>query len=261
MGYLLALGIFGSYVPQHVKIIKRRSSEGLSPEYLFCGVVSAFAAFLNIVIVSSDARSCCLHGGLTFWQCSNSLISLAQISLQSVGCFLIMILCVYVTRDSVIEYKKDFKDLVKFYHYWGLFCFVSVVVMFYIWIFQHQLLMPFADLMGIISTTMALIQFFPQLYKTYQVKHPGTLSIPTMILQTPGGFFWTYSMYSQPNSKWSTYLPYLTSAILQGTLLVMCLYFQSTKIVELDELATDFNIMRQNEILSHQEGDETTPLM
>lgn len=259
-GYVLALGIFSSYLPQHFKIIKRRSSEGLSPIYLFFGSISAVSALLNVIILSSLARSCCSQ--LSFFQCTNSLISLSQISMQSIGCILVLVLCVYITRDSVIEYKQDFKDLVTYYHYVGLYLFFNILILSLLTIFNHNLT-PFADLLGLVSTTMALIQFFPQLIKTYNIKHAGTLSIPSMLIQTPGGFFWSYSMYSQPNSNWSTYLPFLTSAFLQATLLIMCLYFQFTRNTDLDELATDIAIINENRRSQQHtnSNNEQTPLL
>lgn len=172
-----------------------------------------------------------------------------------------LVLCVYVTRDSVIEYKQDYKDLVNYYHYVGLYIIVNFLILGTLIVFKLNL-DPYADLLGLISTTMALIQYFPQLLKTYRVKHAGTLSIPTMLMQTPGGFFWCYSMYSQPNSNWSTYLPFLTSAILQGMLLAMCLYFQYTRNTELDEFAADIAIINENTHHQHPpRSEEETPLL
>lgn len=254
VGYLLAVGILGSYVPQHLKVVRRRSSEGLSPVYLLFGSISAVSALGNVVILTGPARSCC--GELTFLQCTNSLISLAQIAMQCMGSCLVLVLCVYITRDSVIEYRQDFKDLVTYYHWVGIYLVFCVVVSVGMTVLGFSLV-PFANALGIVSTSMALVQFFPQLLTTYRAQHAGTLSIPSMLIQTPGGLFWSWSLWAQPNSSWSTYLPFLTSALLQGTLLMMCLYFQATRNTELGELAAD----EANASVNAASADESTTLL
>lgn len=68
----LAIGIVISYLPQvlpgpllsdltgqHYRIVKRRSSEGISPYFLLLGGTSSSAAFLNILILQKDVLACC----------------------------------------------------------------------------------------------------------------------------------------------------------------------------------------------------------
>eukprot|EP01136_Pigoraptor_vietnamica_P002794 Opistho-1_new@31226 len=79
--------------------------------------------------------------------------------------------------------------------------------------------------LGIFSVAAVLLQYLPQLYKTFKRKDAGSFSIPMMMIQTPGTFVWTYFLASGNDASVTTWLPYLTTACLQGSLLVMCIVF------------------------------------
>jgi hypothetical protein len=44
-----------------------------------------------------------------------------------------------------------------------------------------------------------------------------------MLMQTPGGFLLAFSLYLQPGTNWTSWLPFFMAGTLQGTLLVMCI--------------------------------------
>jgi cation transport ATPase len=84
-----------------------------------------------------------------------------------------------------------------------------------------------ANFLGIFSTVLASIQYFPQIYTTYLLKRVGSLSIPMMCIQTPGSFVWAGSLAARLGSEaWSAWGVYLVTGCLQGTLLVMGSYFE-----------------------------------
>ena len=58
---LILAGILVSYLPQHLKIITRRSSEGLSPWWVLLGGLSSIAAIGNILVLPQSRRDvgCC----------------------------------------------------------------------------------------------------------------------------------------------------------------------------------------------------------
>ena len=51
-----------------------------------------------------------------------------------------------------------------------------------------------ATFLGITSIVLAAFQYFPQIKHTYTTKLVGALSIPMMVLQTPGGFLMAVSI-------------------------------------------------------------------
>jgi hypothetical protein len=84
-----------------------------------------------------------------------------------------------------------------------------------------------ANFLGIFSTVLASIQYFPQIYTTFMLKRVGSLSIPMMCIQTPGSFVWAGSLVLRYGSEgWSAWGVYLVTGCLQGSLLAMGSYFE-----------------------------------
>jgi uncharacterized protein with PQ loop repeat len=84
-----------------------------------------------------------------------------------------------------------------------------------------------AGVMGVFSMCMAMIQYLPQIWKTWRAKTVGALSITMMLMQTPGGFLFAYSLAGREGTNWTTWITYLTSACLQGVLLIMCIIWNA----------------------------------
>lgn len=77
------------------------------------------------------------------------------------------------------------------------------------------------------ATVLASIQYFPQIYTTLRLKRVGSLSIPMMCIQTPGSFVWAASLAARLGMEgWSAWGLYIVTALLQGSLLVMGVYFE-----------------------------------
>lgn len=84
-----------------------------------------------------------------------------------------------------------------------------------------------ANFLGIFSTILASIQYFPQIWTTWTLKRVGSLSIPMMCIQTPGSFVWAGSLAKRFGIEgWSAWGVYLVTGCLQGSLLVMGSYFE-----------------------------------
>jgi hypothetical protein len=84
-----------------------------------------------------------------------------------------------------------------------------------------------ANILGVGATVLAGIQYFPQIWTTYHLRHVGSLSIPMMVIQTPGSFVWAASLAKRMGPEgWSTWGIYLVTGCLQGCLLGMGIYFE-----------------------------------
>lgn len=123
-------------------------------------------------------------------------------------------------------------------------------------------LQGWANFLGILSTILASIQYFPQIYTTYKLKRVGSLSIPMMCIQTPGSFVWSASLAARLGpSGWSAWGVYLVTGTLQGTLLVMGSYFEimhNRKEKELLESRIAEGEQSNGTVRQH---DEHTPLL
>ncbi|CAO3647338.1 unnamed protein product [Cunninghamella blakesleeana] len=88
---------------------------------------------------------------------------------------------------------------------------------------QSQATNLWAAFLGIFSMILAAMQYFPQIYKTWKRKSVGALSIPMMMLQTPGTALFVYSLIVRPGTNWTAWITYFVTGILQGTLLILCI--------------------------------------
>jgi len=110
-------------------------------------------------------------------------------------------------------------------------CVIHAVVVLFISIFfiaaQPSHLQGWANFLGIFSTVLASIQYFPQIYTTYTLKRVGSLSIPMMCIQTPGSFLWARSLAARLGKEgWSAWGIYIVTGCLQGLLLTMAIYYE-----------------------------------
>lgn len=92
----ILVGILVSYIPQHHRIISRRTSEGISPYFVLLGTTSSTSAFANILTlpVSRNSLACCSE--VSGFDCFAGLLGIAQVGIQCV-CFTLM----YVVVSSI----------------------------------------------------------------------------------------------------------------------------------------------------------------
>ena len=73
---------------------------------------------------------------------------------------------------------------------------------------DHSTIWPriwFAEILGLTSVCVGLVQFLPQLYQTYMAGSIGALSIPTMLVQVPGSFLLAWFLACQPATNFTTW--------------------------------------------------------
>ncbi|EGV61850.1 hypothetical protein PSN45_000539 [Yamadazyma tenuis] len=223
---LITLGIFLSYVPQYHRIYAKRTSEGLSTKFLLLGSCSSIFTFTNIILISSTARSCCRAGALSTFNCINSQLNLVQIGLQCICAIMILVLVLVLTRDSIKQDKAEYRENAKVGKFVMAHFLASIVQIIVAFLSNDGVLVTIANLNGLMSTTLTVIKYVPQIYTTYRLKHPGTLSVGMMCIQTPGGALFTATLFFTKGSHWSSWISYFVAFILQGILLSMCLYFE-----------------------------------
>ena len=125
-----------------------------------------------------------------------------------------------------------------------------------------EYLQSYANVLGLCAAAVTSVQYLPQIWTTWRMGRVGSLSIPMMCVQTPGGFIWAASLAARLGwAGWSTWGIYVLTASMQGVLLVMGGIFE-------------FNARRKNKDGDESEEDdgsddetlterpsETTPLM
>lgn len=232
---LILLGILLSYLPQHHRIISRRSSFGLSPYFVLLGTTSGTCQFANILVLPRSRAdiACCKE--VSGFACFAGLLGIAQVGVQW-SCFAIILLLFLIffpratppSPDPAIEPERPsvrtalVVTVICLIH--GIITFI--LSLYFVVVYPHAL-QSWADLLGIFSTVLASIQYLPQIYTTFTLKKVGSLSIPMMCIQTPGSFVWAASLSARLGMEgWSAWGVYVVTGCLQGCLLVMGIYFE-----------------------------------
>jgi len=83
-----------------------------------------------------------------------------------------------------------------------------------------------ATFLGVTSAALAALQYGPQIVHTYRMKLVGALSIPMMLIQTPGSIFMVTSIALRPGTNWTSWITYAVAGMMQGMLLVMCIVWK-----------------------------------
>lgn len=84
-----------------------------------------------------------------------------------------------------------------------------------------------ANFLGIMAAALAAIQYIPQIWTTYKLKHAGSLSILMMCIQTPGGLLFAASLAARLGwGGWSSWGVYVMTAFMQGILLAMAIRYE-----------------------------------
>ncbi|KAK7927322.1 hypothetical protein PG985_004320 [Apiospora marii] len=235
---LIIIGILFSYLLQHYRIISRGTSEGISPYFVLLGVTSANSQFANILALPqsrADVECCKQVSGL---ECAAGLLGIAQIGVQWI-CFavILVLFLVFFRRDETVPEDDDDDVIDPDQPTWrtaigvAAACLVHglliVIVTASLALGAPSYLAMWANILGIMSAALAAIQYVPQIWTTYHLKHAGSLSIPMMCVQTPGGFLFAASLGARLGwSGWSSWGVYVLTAVMQGIVLAMAIGYE-----------------------------------
>lgn len=83
-----------------------------------------------------------------------------------------------------------------------------------------------ADTLGTFAGILAMIQYLPQIYFTWQMGDVKSLSIITLLIQVPGAFLFAFSLWLRVGWEgWSTWLVYIVTGILQAVVLGLAITY------------------------------------
>jgi len=230
---IILLGILVSYLPQHHRIISRQTSEGISPYFVLLGTTSSTSGFANILVLpASRADVACCKTVSTF-ECLAGLLGIAQVGVQWF-CFSVILLLFLIffprasTLPEIVDGKQpNWRTALTVAFLCLLHGLAVIIITTALLISRPAHLSNWANALGIMAAGLAAIQYFPQIWTTWHLGHVGSLSIPMMVIQTPGSFVWAGSLAARLGVEgWSTWGVYLVTGCLQGCLLFMGIYFE-----------------------------------
>ncbi|KAI6126906.1 hypothetical protein F5141DRAFT_1193773 [Pisolithus sp. B1] len=268
---VLVFGMFASYIPQHLRIIRAGTSIGFSPWFLLLGSTSSAAAMLNIITMQGPVLRCCLE--VSFGKCVEITSGVLQVGSQwfLFSMILVLYMVYYPPNLKYVELEIDTHDSRPVQHArsdiksneWRLSIIVSQAVAIHLYVFfnlcspalQYLASRAFitfttffllftadpspdpsgprpyqielwAKFLGVTSGILAAVQYAPQLQRTYRLKLVGALSIPMMVIQSPGGVVMALSIAMKPGTDWTSWVMYAVSAVMQAFLLAMCIMWK-----------------------------------
>ncbi|KXN92772.1 hypothetical protein AN958_03596, partial [Leucoagaricus sp. SymC.cos] len=242
---IVVTGISTSYLPQHYRIIKEKSSVGLNPLFLLLGSTSAAAGMWNMITMQWGVARCC--STVSWGSCAEMTAGIFQVFVQWF-CFTLIFALYIKYYPEHLKYDQFFNSLlpqsdptkssqwrlsllcawVSFWHF--MFC---ATITIYLMMTATPVpiagvplpayILLWATFLGVSAAILATIQYAPQLIYTYQLKLVGALSIPMMCINAPGSVFMIASIALRPDTNWTSWFTFLVGGIMQGILLLMCL--------------------------------------
>ncbi|THH15531.1 hypothetical protein EW146_g4954 [Bondarzewia mesenterica] len=246
----IIVGLFISYAPQHLRIINKGSSEGFSPWFLLLGSTSGASGMFNMIVMQWGVLKCCRV--YSFGNCLETIAGVLQVIVQWF-LFTVILALYMIYYPSHLKYvtvaadthdtrpSSSLKKNIKTHNWWlsivlSWVVFIHIVLITFITFLlvstspsdpsgtiRSEQLSHWATFLGLASAALAALQYAPQLVHTYRHKLVGALSIPMMLIQTPGGFIIVLSIALQPGTNWTSWLQFLVAAIMQAVLLGMCI--------------------------------------
>lgn len=103
-----------------------------------------------------------------------------------------------------------------------------MVTVFVVLISKHTYLSDQVSMLGYVMIGAASLgqvtQWFPQIWRTYHLKHIGALSIPMLLLQGVGAALTAYFFYLDDPS-WYMWTPFVVASVLITILSIMAIYY------------------------------------
>ncbi|EAY06175.1 PQ loop repeat family protein [Trichomonas vaginalis G3] len=232
VGTVLLIITIVSYIPQPIKIMQKRSSYGLAPVSTFFSTICLWLIVFNVICLKWEDFVALFHHlnfrsyarFLTFANCFSQYFLMSQVP------YLIMLF-----YDTNLRLGLDQSDIKKG---WKQFRSVSMIaVLTYsscilIWGiigvtcgFTSHAMDLLGHAAGIAGFIIEVLQFLPQIYKTFKMRSSGSLSLLMLEIQAPVNIANAMFMCFGNHESWTTYAASLADGFWEFVLLAMCLYF------------------------------------
>ncbi|OHT06523.1 PQ loop repeat family protein [Tritrichomonas foetus] len=232
-GAAIFVGTVIGLVPQVYRIVRLKSSYGISPFYVLITSISQILVVLNIW---------CLHSADFYGMLQISLTRTLPRQLTFGNLFILWVVylpivaLVYIFFDKKIRHNRN-ADSVK--REWKLTVTLSGVLI----LITFSLFLPMIILqvmygcsskqvinygkgIGIASTFVTFLQYLPQFITTCKLKDNGSFSLVTLGIQAPGGTLNFIFMMVGNGEDWTTWLSTFSCAVQQWLLLGLCIYYK-----------------------------------
>jgi hypothetical protein len=130
----------------------------------------------------------------------------------------VVLLHLLVAKDS----KAHATPAVKLRHFPSFRAILTLITVVFMLYFpnSHPLTTTYTSLLSISASLLAVLQYAPQIIRTYRAKVIGALSIGTMLIQVPGSVVFCVSLAGREGVRWDAWGVYAVTGLMQAALLV-----------------------------------------
>lgn len=228
MGILLIIGCILAVIPQHVRLLRTKSSEGLSYMYLFLSQINQFSSVINAVLLKFGQIRACFAVGLG--KCTPSVLTLYQLfGIWAINFPIYWWFLLYFKLDGTASKKREWmaaRVLFGVFFLYGVAVSVVSYALLHVYGECGNAVLYFGFSMGMTSTVLTVVQWTPQIWQTWRMQDGGSLSTLMLCLQAPGSLVIVYFLVFSSQENWTTWLPYFVSALEQFLLLGMLVFFK-----------------------------------
>jgi len=242
LGLVLIFGVILSYIPQHFAIINSKSARGISWITIALANLSTCCNTLNAVLEQWHQISCC--DKFSALQCNAVMLPTYHISVGWINSFIlfVLVLVYFPLRDFPPQlmreqeneiYKRNCRS--RMLAIWSFVAYLVLnlvaataigLAMLLVYGTDSKPLKTYAFSLGIVATCATVVQWTPQIWKTWNAKDIGNLSILMLLLQTPGSFLVVLFQGILNHQNISTWMPFFLTGIQQAVLLAICIYLE-----------------------------------
>lgn len=239
LSIFIIIGTILSNIPFLLKIHKRKSSIGISPYFLVLSVLASICITCNIFCLQRVLFSCCRFQPAGI--CFSNLLGVITIFSQLIINVTMYFFFIYYYPDThkyrdgqPYVLRQEWRHTILSLYICGAFSIVVVFISSLLLLIGPETspsyhseslgITGWATFLGILSAVFSLVQYAPQLLKTWRTKTIGSLSVPALAIQAPGSFIVCYSIIERPGTNITTWIGMIVSSALQMMLLFLCLY-------------------------------------
>jgi uncharacterized protein with PQ loop repeat len=228
LGAFLLVGTLISFLPQHVKLLKKESHVGLSLYKGAVGTITATCGATYFVALQTYSLFYCCP---TPFVCFGHVLPFLQLAMIVLCDVAILFLYVYYfdlkfLADSGIDYHRAWAE--TRYAVLGTFAVQLVLACTLLGLaltkgFGSDAMNLFGGILVVCSSVGQFVQWTPQIVKTYQLKRVGALSLPMIFLQAGGAALTAY--FFSVDGEWYIWTPFVISSVLLTVLFVESMYY------------------------------------
>ena len=236
VGTVLLIITMISYCPQPLKLIRGKTSYGISPFWAISQATCLWLMSFNVLCLKySDFVGIFQYSDFRVWA---RLLTFLNVFMQSTFYSSVpyLIVLFFDTRQFPGRNEKDVKrswmtfvavPIIAMTLYMS--CLLVFVIIGLMTSFSSHIMGICGNVAGIAGFVVEMIQFLPQVYTTIKMKSGGSLSVLMLEIQAPVNIMNAIFMWQGNGESWTTWSASMADGGWEIVLLVLCLWYGRKK--------------------------------